>query len=600
MVEGGYVVTNAHVVWPFQEVRVVFPDGSEYLNSPVLNWDLLGDLAVIGPLQTSIVPLALVDGEDLTIGSDVFLTGYTAEAEQFPQPAISRGLISRLREWERIEMTYFQTDAAVAGGQSGGVLVSEDGEVIGITGLFLGEIQFGLVASAADVLPRVRRLIAGEDVAGLGDRSVPLEGGQLEYQVILDNLWDARVYVINEAPRTKIDISMQAENDATFDIRDMFGNALIAVDSGVTGTEFGSLITEFDLPYFLRIYQYSEETGDLNVRSTSSLASYHHADDGISITIGQTVLASMDHPADFDYFVIDITVDSVMIDPYLRVDYLGATEGQIVTDDDSGGGIFGLNSKITYQAPHSSSYFIIVNDANFSGVGVYFLTVSQAPPGAIPTLTVQGLTPPPTVVESPFGPMALYESALYPFTVQYPSQWKAQPIIPELSQVGIKAYFVSDEREEFLIGEEDTVALGLGEVTLEEYVDIVLSVIESTSPGFQLVSREQILTSQGLPAEVLEVTIFGGFFKGSRLIYLHEGKIGFSATYVAPKDRYKELKPLIDYSFRTFQVQGAEPSVGKAVKGDALVLATSKNGTLWKPRDQVLDGGLVSSLRALL
>ena len=30
------------------------------------------------------------------------------------------------------------------------------------------------------------------------------------------------------------------------------------------------------------------------------------------------------------------------------------------------------------------------------------------------------------------------------------------------------------------------------------------------------------------------------------------------------------------------------------------VLATSKSGTLWDPRDQALDGGLVSSLRALL
>ena len=30
------------------------------------------------------------------------------------------------------------------------------------------------------------------------------------------------------------------------------------------------------------------------------------------------------------------------------------------------------------------------------------------------------------------------------------------------------------------------------------------------------------------------------------------------------------------------------------------VLATSKRGTLWDPRDQVPDGGLVSSLRALL
>ena len=32
----------------------------------------------------------------------------------------------------------------------------------------------------------------------------------------------------------------------------------------------------------------------------------------------------------------------------------------------------------------------------------------------------------------------------------------------------------------------------------------------------------------------------------------------------------------------------------------ARVLATSKSGTHWEPRDQGLDGGLVSSLRALL
>ena len=31
-----------------------------------------------------------------------------------------------------------------------------------------------------------------------------------------------------------------------------------------------------------------------------------------------------------------------------------------------------------------------------------------------------------------------------------------------------------------------------------------------------------------------------------------------------------------------------------------MLLATSKSETLWEPRDQGLDGGLVSSLRALL
>ena len=119
LIQGGYVVTNAHVVWPFEKVRVVFPDGSEFLDASVLAWDLMGDLAVIGPLDTDIAPLELVDGEDLIIGSDLFLVGYPGEAEKFPQPTFSKGLLSRLRQWEAIEMTYFQTDAAVAGGQSG-------------------------------------------------------------------------------------------------------------------------------------------------------------------------------------------------------------------------------------------------------------------------------------------------------------------------------------------------------------------------------------------------------------------------------------------------------------------------------------------------
>ena len=34
LIEGGYVVTNAHVVWPYNSVRVVFPDGSEHSEVP--------------------------------------------------------------------------------------------------------------------------------------------------------------------------------------------------------------------------------------------------------------------------------------------------------------------------------------------------------------------------------------------------------------------------------------------------------------------------------------------------------------------------------------------------------------------------------------
>ena len=181
LIEGGYLVTNAHVVWPFDEVRVVFPNGIEDQHAQVLAMDLLGDLAIIGPLTIDIDPLVFEDGEDLAIGSDLILIGYPTETEQYPQPTITRGILSRFREWEPIEMTYFQSDAAITGGQSGGVLISETGKVIGISGLSLSGAGFALVASAADVKRRVETLISGGDVAGLGDRSVPLQGGKLKH-----------------------------------------------------------------------------------------------------------------------------------------------------------------------------------------------------------------------------------------------------------------------------------------------------------------------------------------------------------------------------------------------------------------------------------
>ena len=76
LIEGGYILTNAHVIWPFEKARVVFPNGIEFLDVPLVNSDLLGDLAVLGPLDTGIEPLALVDGEALVTGSEVFLIGY--------------------------------------------------------------------------------------------------------------------------------------------------------------------------------------------------------------------------------------------------------------------------------------------------------------------------------------------------------------------------------------------------------------------------------------------------------------------------------------------------------------------------------------------
>ncbi len=161
LIEGSFLVTNRHVVYPFESARVVFPNGAEFDGVPVIGWDQEADLAVLGPINVAAAPLPLIDGESTPIGADMYLIGYPAEFESFPQPTIVKGILSRLRQNESGRLTYFQTDASIAGGQSGGALVSDSGAVIGISGSSIAEGKFALVASSADLLPRIRQLIAG-------------------------------------------------------------------------------------------------------------------------------------------------------------------------------------------------------------------------------------------------------------------------------------------------------------------------------------------------------------------------------------------------------------------------------------------------------
>jgi tetratricopeptide (TPR) repeat protein len=119
-----------------------------------------------------------------------------------------------------------------------------------------------------------------------------------------------------------------------------------------------------------------------------------------------------------------------------------------------------------------------------------------------------------------------------------------------------------------VIVEEDMVAQGFGKMSLAEYVDLVLSMIEVDFPDLQLVSREQRQTAQGIPVEILTFTAQRGFFNANRLVYLHEDTVAFNATYLARKDRYEELELMIDYSFNTFSPEKAGRQIQEPLAGD--------------------------------
>jgi S1-C subfamily serine protease len=139
IVDTGIILTNLHVVQGANSIKVTFHDGLES-EAQVVGTQPEHDLAV---LQAKTIP---DDLNAATLRSTAGLRpGETVVAVGFPfgiGPSVSAGVISGLgREYQtsdgkRVLTNLIQFDAAVNPGNSGGPLVTAEGEVIGIvTGL---------------------------------------------------------------------------------------------------------------------------------------------------------------------------------------------------------------------------------------------------------------------------------------------------------------------------------------------------------------------------------------------------------------------------------------------------------------------------------
>ncbi len=301
LLEGGMILTNAHVVWPYDKVRVLFADGSEYDDVPLVSWDLLIDLAVIGPIETDIAPMSFSARETLDIGSNVYLVGYPGEVDAYPQPTITRGLISRIREFEPAGVTYFQTDATIGGGQSGGMLVTEYGEVMGVSTYKFGDAGFGLVASGADIQARVDELAVGEDTAVQDFRPVPITSGERAYSALsIDHEWDAEVYQINEPSGSDVEVTVEGgRNNMGVTILDVFGRVVASADERSEGQEVVNFTTEIDAPYYIVIDQYSWVRIDpITIESNRRMIPMIDLDDGRGLLKVSSRSGSLDYPWD--------------------------------------------------------------------------------------------------------------------------------------------------------------------------------------------------------------------------------------------------------------------------------------------------------------
>src|SRR5688572_26361738 len=139
MVDSGVILTNLHVVQGAKRVSVVFADGLE-AEAEVIGARPEHDLAVLQAkdIPDDLEPATMRSTSGLRPGDEVVAVGFPFGIG----PSASAGVVSGLRReyqsasGQRLLTNLIQFDAAVNPGNSGGPLVTADGEVIGIvTGL---------------------------------------------------------------------------------------------------------------------------------------------------------------------------------------------------------------------------------------------------------------------------------------------------------------------------------------------------------------------------------------------------------------------------------------------------------------------------------
>ena len=127
----GVVLTNAHVVEGANEVTVTLPDGRSF-SGKVLGSDRFTDVAVVKVVAAGLPVAPLGDSTKLRPGEWAIAIGNPFGLDN----TVTAGIISAIQRTNAVgegqRVPYIQTDAAVNPGNSGGPLINDRGQVIGI------------------------------------------------------------------------------------------------------------------------------------------------------------------------------------------------------------------------------------------------------------------------------------------------------------------------------------------------------------------------------------------------------------------------------------------------------------------------------------
>ncbi len=131
--DDGFIVTNNHVIEDAQNIKVILNDKREF-DAKLVGADPSTDIAVLKIEAKNLPFLTFGNSDELRIGEWVLAVGNPFNLTS----TVTAGIISALGRNLQINQdqmaieSYIQTDAAVNPGNSGGALVNQQGDLVGI------------------------------------------------------------------------------------------------------------------------------------------------------------------------------------------------------------------------------------------------------------------------------------------------------------------------------------------------------------------------------------------------------------------------------------------------------------------------------------
>jgi hypothetical protein len=166
----------------------------------------------------------------------------------------------------------------------------------------------------------------------------------------------------------------------------------------------------------------------------------------------------------------------------------------------------------------------------------------------VPTDTPVPTLAPPVEME----PFASFSSD-FSYEFEFPKGWEH-----EINKIG-GGEFISmarspDQSAILEIYDADLEAIGYGDSTLDEYVELDLAYQLQIDPSFVLLTQERAATASSLPVEIIVYTQQEGSVTAKKMIYVHEGKTAIVLTYFTFTELFEEMIPIFDFTFNSFEI----------------------------------------------